>query len=155
MVEAPALMACSGMLLRRLAGTIRKPKGGCDSAVQRERATQGHKTGPVAKDPGLSPKTPIGRHKVKIVSSEIIGANPESRFRFSYRIEEGDHEGKEFSHAFKYLSQDENAQTEGQAIFADLRRATGVLHPADTSDLHDIPLVAIVGPMGRIEYARA
>jgi hypothetical protein len=73
--------------------------------------------------------------------------------KFCYRIEDGDHEGKEFSHTFKYLSADENLQTEGHSIYADLRRATGVLEPEDTSDFHDISLRAIVSKMGRIEYA--
>jgi hypothetical protein len=47
----------------------------------------------------------------------------------------------------------ENLQTEGHSIYADLRRATGVLEPEDTSDFHDISLRAIVSKMGRIEYA--
>jgi len=113
------------------------------------------KSPPAGKATGLSPKTPIGRHKVKIVGSEMPddSDSPERRFRFSYRIEDGDHEGKEFSHTFKYLSGDENLQAEGQSIFADLRKATGVVEPEDTSDLHDCSLRAIVGSMGRIEYA--
>jgi hypothetical protein len=115
------------------------------------------KTLPAANDIGLSPKTPIGRHKVKIVAVEMPDASfqEEARMRFLFRIEDGGHEGREFSHTFKIVSADEATQTKGQEFFTDLRRATGVLHPDDTSDLHDIPLVAIVGPMGRIEYARA
>ena len=46
-----------------------------------------------------------------------------SKAEFSFRIEEGQHEGKEFSHAFKYLSSDEAVQAEGQSIYADLRNA--------------------------------
>jgi hypothetical protein len=108
-----------------------------------------------AKATGLSPKTPIGRHKVKIIGSELPDGtySTERRFIFSYCIEDGDHEGKEFSHTFKIISDDENLQTEGQAFFADLRTATGILEPDDTSDFHDKSLRAIVGKMGRIEYA--
>lgn len=92
---------------------------------------------------------------MKIVSSEMPDetGNSEQRFKFLFRIENGDHEGKEFSHTFKFFSADETVQAAGQSIFADLRQATGVIEPQDTSDLHDKSLLAIVGGMGRIEYA--
>jgi hypothetical protein len=124
-------------------------------ARARENGPRKAKTAPAAKSTGLSPKTPIGRHKVKVIGSEMPddSGSPEQRFKFSYRIEDGDHEGKEFSHTFKYLSNDETLQTEGQSFFADLRKATGVTDPQDTSDLHDCGLRAIVTSMGRIEYA--
>jgi hypothetical protein len=107
-----------------------------------------------AKDVGLSPKTPQGRHKVKIVGSEMPDdcGSPEVRIKFCYRIEDGDREGTEFSHTFKLASNDESLQTEGQSIYADLRKATGLYQPEDTSDFHDRSLWAIVGKMGRIEY---
>jgi hypothetical protein len=70
-----------------------------------------------------------------------------------YRIDNGDHEGQEFSHTFKYLSADESLQTDGHSIYADPRKATGILEPEDASDFHDKSLWATVGPMGRIEYA--
>jgi hypothetical protein len=131
-----------------------------EAAIARSRDNgprKASKTAPAAKTTGLSAKTPIGRHKVKIIGSELLGSSfdAERLMRFSYRVEDGGHEGKEFSHSFKIMSADEPTQTNGQAIFADLRRVTGIDQPGDTSDLHDIPLVAIVGPMGRIEYARA
>ena len=124
-------------------------------ARARENGPRKGKPQPAGKATGLSPKTPIGRHKVKIVGSEMPddSGSPEQRFKFVYLIEDGDHEGKEFSHTFKYLSSDEELQAEGQSIFADLRKATGVLEPEDTSDLHDCGLRAIVTSMGRIEYA--
>jgi len=108
----------------------------------------------LAKELGLSPKTPIGRHKVKIVGSEFPdnSNSAEVRMKFCYRIEDGNREGTEFSHTFKLVSNDESLQTEGQSIYADLRRATGIHQPEDTSDFHDISLLAIVGNMGRIQY---
>ena len=107
-----------------------------------------------AKTTGLSPKTPLGRHKVKVIGSELPDDNSftEKRFIFSYRIEGGDHEGKEFSHTFKIVSDDENLQTDGQKFFADLRNATGIIEPEDTSDFHDRSLLAVVSGMGRIKY---
>jgi hypothetical protein len=51
------------------------------------------------------------------------------------------------------LSSDEYLQTEGQSFYADLRRATGVVEPDDTSDFHDKSLLAIVGKMRRVEYS--
>jgi hypothetical protein len=103
---------------------------------------------------GLSSRTPIGRHAVKIIGSEVTGGgfSEEAELQFHFRIESGDCEGTEFSHAFKFVSRDETAQFEGQSIYAQLRSATGVLEPNDTSDFHDRPLRAVVGPMGRISY---
>jgi hypothetical protein len=94
---------------------------------------------------------------VKIVASEMPdeGGSPEQRLRFAFRIEDGEREGTEFSHAFKIISADESTQTEGQAVWAQLRHATHVLEPEDTSDLHERSLLAIVGQVGRIEYAAA
>jgi hypothetical protein len=108
-----------------------------------------------AKDVGLSAKTPQGRHTVKVLSSEMPDAygSPESRMIFCFRIQDGEHAGKEFSHSFKVVSDDEATQTNGQSFHADLRTATGVLEAEDTSDYHDKALLAIVGKMGRIEYA--
>jgi len=124
-------------------------------ARARENGPRKGKPQPAAKETGLSPKTPIGRHKVKIIGSELTGDSftPERRFTFSFRIDEGERESTEFSHAFKYFSADDSAQTEGQDLWAQLRQATGIQQPDETSDLHGLPLLAIVGKMGRIEYA--
>jgi len=129
-----------------------------EAAIARARENgprKASKSPPARKTTGLSPKTPQGRHKVKIISAEMPddSGSPEERFKLSYRIEDGDHEGKEFSHTFKSISADEREQTEGQSVFADLRKATGVTEPEDTSDFHDLSLRAIVTSMGRIEYA--
>jgi hypothetical protein len=128
-----------------------------EAAIARARENGPRKASTKApgKATGLSPRTPLGRHKAKIIGSEMPddSGSPEQRFKFSYRIEDGDHEGTEFSHTFKMVSNDENLQTEGQSFFADLRKATGIIDPNDTSDFHDVSLRAIVTSMGRIEYA--
>ena len=133
------------------------PKEAAIARAKENGPRKATKTTPATKDIGLSSKTPLGRHKVKIIASELLGGSfdAERLMRFSYRIEDGGHEGKEFSHSFKIMSADETTQTNGQSFFSDLRRVTGIDQPENTSDLHGIPLVAIVGPMGRIEYARA
>ena len=130
-----------------------------EAAIARKREScprKGNRDAP-AKEVGLSPKTPQGRHKVKVIGSELPDGShdPEQRFIFSFRIEDGQHEGKEFSHTFKMASNDESQHAAGSSFFADLRKATGVLEPDDTSDFHDKALLAIVGKMGRIEYASA
>jgi hypothetical protein len=104
---------------------------------------------------GLSPKTPIGKHVVKIVGSEMTGGNfsEEVSLQFHFRIEDGNHRDQDFSHFFKIASGDEEQQTKGQSIYAQLRNATGIIEPEDTSDFHEKSLLAIVGKMGRIEYA--
>jgi hypothetical protein len=124
-------------------------------ARKRENGPRKDKSEAPAKHVGLSPKTPQGRHKVTVVGSDMPDSHDsaEKRMVFSFRIRDGEHDGKEFSHSFKVMSEDETARASGQSIFAALRHATGVLEPEDTSDLHDKVLVASVGKMGRIEYA--
>lgn len=124
-------------------------------ARARENGPRKGKPQPAGKSTGLSPKTPIGPHKVKVIGSELPDGTGSAEFRmkFCYLIEDGNREGTEFSHTFKLISDDESLQTEGQSFYADLRRATGILEPEDTSDFHDKSLLAIVGAMGRIEYA--
>jgi hypothetical protein len=99
-------------------------------------------------------KAPIGRHKVKIANFEMPGGSwdQERSFIVSFKIEDGDQEGKKFSHTFKIMSGDEGQQETGQAIYAELRNATGVLEPEDTTDFHDKTLWATVRARGRIEY---
>jgi hypothetical protein len=128
-----------------------------EAAIARARENgprRASKFPPAVKATGLSPKTPLGRHKVKVIGSEMPDDSNglEQRIKFSYRIEDGEYEGKEFSHTFKYVSADETAQTAGQSTFAELRRATWVVDPNDTSDFHDKTLQAIVSAMGRIQY---
>jgi len=128
-----------------------------EAAIARKRESGPRKAGKsndIGKS-GLSPKTPIGKHVVKIVGSELTGGgfSEEAEFRFHFRIEDGNHKDREFSHVFKIVSADEAEQTTGQSIYAQLRNATGVIEPDDTSDFHDRSLLAIVGKMGRIDYA--
>jgi hypothetical protein len=104
---------------------------------------------------GLSEKTPQGEHSVIIVGSDLSESvgSPERRLQFSYRIQGGQHEGQEFSHTFAYISEDEEVQERGQVMFANIRSAVNLVEVDDTSELHDLPLRAIVAPMGRISYA--
>jgi hypothetical protein len=129
-----------------------------DAAIARARESglrkAASKTPKAGKPVGLSAKTPIGRHKVTVIGSEMPDHpnNPEQKLRFTYRIEDGEHIGKEFTHTFQYLSEDPNVQAEGESIFADLRKATRKIDPSDTSDLHDLSLMAIVTTMGKVQY---
>jgi hypothetical protein len=84
------------------------------------------------KDVGLSPKTPQGRHKIKVISSELPDGSHDPEQRFISHFESRTVSTK--AKSFAYLQ-------------------TGVLEPEDTSDFHDEALLAVVGPMGRIEYA--
>jgi hypothetical protein len=103
---------------------------------------------------GLSSKTPLGRHEVVIISADMPDDSfaPEQPMKLSYRIQGGQHDGREFSHTFKILSENDDDQAKGQKIFSDIRQATGNNFPADYSDLYGIALRAIVTSMGRIEY---
>ncbi|MCK1313703.1 hypothetical protein [Bradyrhizobium sp. 23] len=104
---------------------------------------------------GLSSGTPIGRHKVSITDFDMTGGSfdKEREFIVSFKIEDGDHGGKVFSHTFNFISSDEDTQTAGQMHYTNIRHATGILEPDDTSDFHGKTLVANVKAMGRIEYA--
>ena len=107
------------------------PKEAAIAGARENGPRKASKSPPAGKDTGLSPKTPIGSHKVKVIDSEMPddSVNPELRMIFRYRIEDGDHQGKEFSHTFKIVSNDEELQSEGQSFFAGLRIATGVSDP--------------------------
>jgi hypothetical protein len=128
-----------------------------EAAIARKRENGPRKAGKSNDigESGLSPKTPIGKHAVKIVNVELTGGSfdEEREFVVSFNIQGGDHEGKDFSHVFKLVSADETEQMTGQAIYTQLRNATGVIEPDDTSDFHDKSLLAVVGKMGRVEYA--
>jgi hypothetical protein len=91
--------------------------------------------------------------KVKAIGTEMPHdsyGSPEVRMKFRFRIEDGQHEGKEFSHCFKLIWGDETLQTNDQSFCSDIRNATGVLEPQETSDFHDKVALAVVGKMGRI-----
>jgi hypothetical protein len=103
---------------------------------------------------GLSSKTPLGRHEVVIIGSAMPDdpMGPENRMQFTYRIQGGNHDGKEFSHSFKVLSENEDVAAKGQTIFADIRQATGKYQIDATEELHGLGLRVIVTSMGRIQY---
>jgi hypothetical protein len=126
-----------------------------DAAIARgsRRAAAGSKT-PATGKSGLSPKTPLGRHEVVIIGTDMPDhtLDPEQSMTFSYRIQGGTHDGKEFSHTFKCQSENGRQQDEGQSFYANIRNATGKFSPDDLSELHNMPLLAIVSGMGRIEY---
>ena len=104
---------------------------------------------------GLTPKTPRGPHVVEIVGCELATAiNNDTAITFHYRIRGGDHDGKEFSHSFA-LSDSHGGNIEGQAVFRDIREATGVLAPDETTDFHGVVLCADIGKFGRVKYAPA
>jgi hypothetical protein len=128
-----------------------------EAAIARKRESGPRKASKheTAGKSGLSSGTPIGRHKVSITDFDMTGSSfdQEREFIVSFKIEDGEHGGKAFSHAFNFVSSDENTQTAGQALYASIRHATGILEPDDTSDFIGKPLLAVVKPMGRIEYA--
>jgi hypothetical protein len=81
------------------------------------------------------------------------GFGDEVSIQFDFQIENGGHKDRGFSHVFKIVSADEEQQTKGQSIYAQLRNATGVLEPENTIDFLDKCVQAIVGKMGRVGYA--
>jgi hypothetical protein len=130
------------------------PKEAAIASVIARGQRQTGRTPAAEKSVGLSPKTPLGRHEVTIIGSEMPddAGSQQQRLSFSYRILGGTHDGKEFTHRFMYQSPDTELRLKGQAMFADIRKAAGVANVSETSDLHDHVVRAIVTSMGRIQY---
>jgi hypothetical protein len=126
-----------------------------DAAIARAAERGSPKPATAENSMGLSAKTPLGRHEVVVTATDMLDdpMAPEQRLRFSYRIQGGSHDGREFSHTIKLLSENDEHAAQGQSMFADIRQATGNNFLSDTSDLSDIPMRAIVSRMGRIQYA--
>jgi hypothetical protein len=102
--------------------------------------------------------TPTGRHVVEIVGSDVEGDGlADTYVSFSYRIHGGKDDGASFDHRFLYGSSDYDRDDleEGQLFFAAIRKATGIINPRDTPELHGSRLVAIVSKGGAIRYAPA
>ncbi|KRE11193.1 hypothetical protein ASE63_21015 [Bosea sp. Root381] len=61
----------------------------------------------------------------------------------------GDHDGRPFYIKYNLENQNDTAQETGQREFAGLRRATGVLAPEDSAELHFIPFRVKIGIKAR------
>lgn len=61
-----------------------------------------------------------------------------------FEILEGEHAGRHVGTRFNIENPNEVAQRIGRGQLADVCRAVGVLHPSDTSELHDKPLMIFV-----------
>jgi hypothetical protein len=115
----------------------RKAKG--DAAPQAGKAT-----GPSG--------APLGRYVVRVVRGEQVTYAGEHSIKLRYRIEGGEHHGKEFDHGFVYRTDEESDDgTKGQAMLNNITTASGV-NPPDATGFNGLTMVAKVTKGGAIEY---
>lgn len=98
-----------------------------------------------------SASAPGGKHAVEIIGCDLTGTDQEKAFAFSFRIEGGKHDGKEFEHRFCYLEKD-GIDEEGSRIFSDICEATKIENPENSKDLLGALLCASVSRGGAIRY---
>lgn len=98
---------------------------------------------------------PAGQHLVEIVGSEVSGDAFEQTCSFRHKIAGGKHAGKEFTHQFALASSDELQQKQGHQLFSEIRKATNIMDPQDSSELLGSRLCAVVSRAGKIRYVSA
>lgn len=86
---------------------------------------------------GFTP-LPAGEYTLEIVESEYKATSKGTGMLLACKAQVvgGDHEGRPFYINYNLENDNETAQEIGQRDFAGLRRATGVLAPDDSEELH-------------------
>ena len=81
---------------------------------------------------------PAGEYTLEIVESEYKATSKGTGMILSCKAQVvgGEHDGRPFYINYNLENQNETAQEIGQRDFAGLRRATGVLAPEDSEELH-------------------
>src|SRR3954466_7684224 len=94
---------------------------------------------------GLSYGTPLGSHVAKITGLDVHDEESgTTKLKLCYRIEGGEHEGKDFHHEFYLASGSETLAKKGEALFDAVRRAVAIPCPQVPEELHDKTLVVNV-----------
>jgi hypothetical protein len=127
-----------------------------DAAIARAKERgprKAHATSPQSGSAyGISPGTPTGRHVVEIIESKIeTKTNGDRALSFSYRIQGGEHDGKEFLHRFTYIDV-QGMTDEGDRIFDDIGKSTGRRNARDSSEFSGALMCAVVSKGGQIAY---
>lgn len=97
------------------------------------------------KDPTFDP-LPEGKYLCIVESSELrpTKAGTGNGINLKLQVVSDKFKGRTFFHWLNYNNPSEEAQRIGRAELAMLCRATGVLNPKDTMELHNIPFCATV-----------
>lgn len=94
---------------------------------------------------------PIGDYPVIISSSEMKetkpkpGKVPGQYLQLTYDVIEGDYKGRKFFDRLNLINENQTAQEIAQRALSAICRAVGVMHPKDSSELHNKPLMVTVG----------
>lgn len=94
---------------------------------------------------------PIGDYPVIISASEMKetkpkpGKIPGQYLQLTYDVIEGEFKGRKFFDRLNLVNENQTAQEIAQRALSAICRAVGVMHPKDSSELHNKPLVVTVG----------
>lgn len=90
---------------------------------------------------------PAGEYTLEIVESAYVSTRDGLGMTLACKAQVvgGDHDGRPFYINYNLENQNETAQEIGQRDFAGLRRATGVLAPDDSEELHFKPFRVLIG----------
>ncbi len=90
---------------------------------------------------------PDGTYSLQLTESDIVatGNGSGNGLKFKAEVTQGDRKGSWVFGFINLSNSNETAQKIGQAEFAALRHATGVLSPQDTDELHYKEFQAVIG----------
>ncbi len=102
---------------------------------------------------------PEGDYEVEIIDSVFVENSKQTGqfLKLTLKVLSGDGKGRQLFDNFNLVHVNPKAVEIAQSQFAALCRAVGVLSPADSSDLHNIPIIASVtidGEWNRIKRYR-
>lgn len=94
---------------------------------------------------------PAGEYQMEIVESDYVATSKGTGMilKCKAQIVGGEYADRPFYINYNLEHQDDQTQEIGQRDFAGLRRATGVLSPSDTSELHFKPFRVKIGIKAR------
>ena len=96
-----------------------------------------------------STNAPLGTHRLTVTAAKIEKSPiDDETLALDFRILDGPYDGKEFSHAILFSSEDPNRREEGSNLFAQFRKATGIKSPQNKSEFVDCVLHATVSKAG-------
>jgi hypothetical protein len=88
---------------------------------------------------------PAGHYEAKIVSSQMLATVDGDRLDLTFEILGGAHDGRTVVKELPLHSRNANKRSQSRAELTRVCRATGVMAPQDSSDLHEIPMMVTIG----------
>jgi len=90
---------------------------------------------------------PLGEYLVVISSSEIkeTKGGKGKYLQFTYDVVDGEYKNRKIFDRLNIVNESKPAQEMAQRALSAICRAVGILHPKNSEDLHDKPLIVKVG----------